>query len=133
MVFTSRVFSGREAAFDEKALDANVRTTNDTLTTAIQLAIAEGQMVRVRASVLARMSDGSKHQTFEISGCFYRNSGGDVTIEGVPQDIAAHGSDYEVDLVVNTSAQTVDLKVQGVSAETIDWKCRLVYTVVTNQ
>lgn len=132
-LFTSKLFTGKEAAFDEKSLDADVRTTDDTLATAIQLAIAEGQMVRVRASVIAQRSDGGKHQTYETSAAFYRNSGGNVTIKGVPQDIAAHGSDYEIQLVANTSAQTVDLKVQGINPETIDWKCRLLYTIVTNQ
>ena len=132
VVFTNRTFLGREAAVDEDSLDADVRTTDDTLVTALQLSLAEGQTVRVRANVIARRSDGVKNQTFETSACFFRNSGGNVTIKGVPQDIAAHGSDYEIQLVANTSDQTVDLKVQGINPETIDWKCRLTYTIQEN-
>jgi hypothetical protein len=110
-----------------------VQTADATVTDIATVAVAEGDLWVVTATVIGRQSDGSNRALYTLQGCFYRNVAGNVTQTGSTIVITSIESNAAWDCTLNadTVAQTVDVRVTGVAATTIDWKCKLEYMRVT--
>lgn len=111
----------------------SVQTTDATETEIIEMDAAEDAAYHVEAIVVAKKSDGTQRAVFKISGLFYRATGGNVTQQGNTQalSIIRSDSDWLADFNANTSAQTIEVKVTGKAATTIDWQVYLNYYEVT--
>lgn len=103
---------------------ATVQTTDETVTDLASVALAEGDVVSVEITIIARKSDGSQRALYRLIGIFYRNASGNVTLQGDIVSINTVESDaaWDCALVADTANQTVDVRVVGVAATTINWK-----------
>lgn len=112
---------------------APVTTTDATQTTVASVSVAEGEAIAIEATGVGRKSDGSGFYMAKIFGGFHRNASGNVTQDGAAaitgeiNDSAWGG----LDLVANTSAQAVDVKVTGLAATTIKWNASVKVTKVS--
>lgn len=111
----------------------SVTTTDATVTDVAAVAVAEGEMVMVEASVIGRKSDGSAFYSGKIVGTFYRNSGGNVTQIGASSLTGEvnESSWGGIDLAADTVNQEVDLHVTGLAGTTIAWVASLKVTKVS--
>lgn len=126
------IVGGSGSGLGQNEATGTVRTTDATQTTIIEIPVAQGQTIRVDAHITARKSDGSKHGSWHVAGLFYRNTGGNVTIEGMIQHVASFlsvTSSWTVDLTADTTTQCVDVNVTGYASETVDWTSKVNYTV----
>lgn len=98
-----------------------VQTTDATPTPIIAIPLAEGEVVTVEAMVTARKSDGAARESMKVIASFYRNAGGDVTINGASACPFAEPGTYDAEWVANTGDQTVDLQVTGAGGVTLNW------------
>ena len=131
---TNPIFPLGGTGLHERASTGAVTTTDATETDIATIPVAEGETVGVDALITARSSDGSEHGKWQLSGLFYRNSGSNVTVEGVIQNVAAHLSATSVaatDLVADTSNQTIDVRVTGEAGKTLNWTAKVNYTPET--
>ncbi|HPM40873.1 MAG TPA: hypothetical protein PLY45_00365 [bacterium] len=110
-----------------------VTTTDATVTDLATVAVAEGELLMVEASVVGRKSDGSAFYAGKIVGTFYRNTGGDVTqLGGASVTDEVNDSEWGgIDLAADTVNQTVDLTCEGLAATTISWKASVKVTKLT--
>ena len=103
--------------------DAPVTTTDNTATVIASLPLAELEAVAFDALVLGRKSDHSACIVAKISGAARRASGGNVTLIGTPTvTIQESGASTDFAVAANTTAQTVEFKGTGISAETWVWE-----------
>jgi len=111
-------------------LDARKQTTTGGNQTLISLPVAEGQIIDCEATVLYKVGT-TKRGSLKVSGLFYRNPSGDVTLEGIDQQIKAHTSDMTVNvyLVADTTNQAIIVRGWSEIGQTIEWDPRLSYTV----
>ena len=131
---TNPIFPLGGTGLHERASTGAVTTTDATETDIATIPVAEGETVSVDVTITARRSTGAEHGKWQLSGLFYRNSGGNVTIEGIVQDVATHqsaASSAAVDMVADTSNQTIDIRVTGEAAKTINWTAKVNYTSET--
>jgi len=125
--------AGLMTGLGEESKTGSVETTDNTPTDLIAIDLAEGKTMTIEAWITGRKSDGSKNASYHISGAFYRNTGGNVTQEGVTQDVVAHdSSDWSIDFYVDTGNQRVNVRVTGSTGDTVDWKAKAVYTQVAS-
>ena len=108
-----------------KELNREVDTSNDSWVTVLQIDLAEGKSMEVYGDIFGLKSDGSSRVRFDLEGMFYRQTGGNVTADGAAVK-TSHGSlAGDVDVVANTSNQSVDVKVKGVAATSIAWEIKV--------
>ncbi len=108
---------------------ATVQTTDATVTDISTIPVAEGDEVSVEVTILGQQSDNSNRALYHLFGLFYRNSGGNVTQQGdtyALPDIESD-TDWEGDLVADTGNQTIDIRVTGKAATTINWRAEIKY------
>lgn len=100
-----------------------VTTTDATQTDLVSVALAEGDMVMVEASVVGRKSDGSAFYAGRITATFYRNTGGNVTqLGGASLTDEVNDSSWGgLDAVADTANQTGDIRCTGLAGTTIKW------------
>lgn len=102
------------------------QTTNNTNTvpTGAYVAVAVGQVVLVKARVVARKSDLAAALGVEMWVVARRASGGNVTlvgsVQGTVQEDSASAPSFT--LVADTSNQRVNAQVTGVTSETWNWQ-----------
>jgi len=105
-----------------------IQTADATPVDLLSLAVAEGEAWNVSAQIVGRLvSDGSDRAVYNLQGCFYRNSAGNVTQEGatITHEIESDAT-WDADLVVDVGNQTVDVKITGPAAP-VDWRGRITY------
>jgi len=107
-----------------------VTTTNATPTVAASVPLGQGKGSFFQAFACAIKSDFSALQALHVQAGFRRASGGNVTRAtsnggtGLPYLSSSgdfSGSSPTIDLVANTSTQTIDIVVTGKAATTINW------------
>lgn len=102
------------------------QTTDATpaVPTGAYVAVAEGQVVLVKARVVARQSTLASALGVEMWVIARRASGGNVTLvgsaQGTPQE--DNGASPTFTLVADTGNQRVNAQVTGVVAETHNWQ-----------
>jgi len=94
-----------------------------------KLPVAEGETIGITVETLSTEYDQSGERGFHIrQALFYRDELDDVTLQGSVQTI---GTDIEVTggmdvtLEVDTTTQTIDIKVTGVAASNIKWRSKV--------
>ena len=110
-----------------------VQTTGATVTDLATIAVAQGDVFAVEVDVIGRKSDGTDRAMYKLTGLFYRNSGGNVTQQGSTVSLTTIESNASWDCTLNadTSNQTIDVRVTGVAATTINWKAVVRYVRTT--
>ena len=109
--------------------DYRAATSDATVKTMFRVRLAAGESVRVGASVVGNRSDATAAASRDFSGLFRRQAGGNVTLVGVLQGGATQtdGVTPAINLVANTTDQTVDLNVTGVAAQAWEWQAKVEY------
>ncbi len=179
MVMFSNIFDAVEAL--ENNLGASKQITGATQTDILSIGLGEGQTMKIEAKITARKSDGTKNASFDLGALLYRNTGGNVTLEGNVQELDSHvtaGCAYAATIEANlvtagafvtgvsyrivsagdtdfisigaadnnvgtvftatgagsgtgtATDQTVDIKVTGTAAETVDWQVNANYIII---
>jgi hypothetical protein len=137
-----RVVSGLQATDALKTLDASsggihsremasATTTDATVTDLFTLALVEGDIVSIEIDVVGNVdSTGANRAQYKLTGLFYRNTAGNVTQQGSTTSISTieSDSDWDCDLVADTGNQTIDVRVTGKAATTINWLATIKYT-----
>ncbi|TXH14434.1 MAG: hypothetical protein E6R03_09225 [Hyphomicrobiaceae bacterium] len=113
-------------------INAAVTTTDATVTVIASIPVAQLEGCTVEALVTGFKSDFTAGIFRHLACGFRRASAGNVTAIG-----AASGADVEdsagtpaVTIAANTTAQTVELRVTGIVAETYKWEAHISYTKV---
>jgi hypothetical protein len=111
--------------YNETRGKATVQTTNNTATTLTSIAVAEDEAVTVTAIVTGAIGDYSAAIGGTLMIVARRAAGGNVTAVGsVTADVEEDsGSSPTFTADVDTGAQTVRVRVTGVTAETWNWRC----------
>lgn len=112
---------------------AAVTTTDATVTDLATVAVAEGDLLTVEASVVGRKSDGSAFYAGKITGSFYRNSAGNVTqLGGASLTDEVNDSGWGgIAMAAHAPSQSVKLTCEGLDGTTIDWKASVKVTKLT--
>lgn len=99
-------------------------TTDATVTAIHSIPVAEGEAITVRAVVTGRIANLSAAAGAVISATFRRAAAGNVTLVGAVQGATQEDSagTPAITLAANTGAQTVELRVTGIAAETWTWE-----------
>lgn len=102
------------------------QTTNNsnTVPTGAYVSVAEGQVVLVKAKVIARQSTLASALGVEMWVIARRASGGNVTLVGTVQGTVQedNGGAPTATLVADTVNQRVNVQVTGITAETHNWQ-----------
>jgi hypothetical protein len=109
----------------ESKMIARVNTTDATPTVICESpVIAVVKTALIEAKVVAR--EQTEQATYKLTGCFYRDVGGNVTQQGSTL-VEEFESDvtWDADFQINTTNQTVEVLVTGKAGQVIDWKCVL--------
>lgn len=107
---------------DTKEQRRTLRTADDSWLTIMSFAVPEGKTAEVYAKIVGANNAKTSRAVWTAEGLFYRNAGGDVTADGSITKPKSGGLAGDVDIVVNTSDQTVDIKVKGVAATVVHWE-----------
>lgn len=109
-------------------------TTTDATATVIYStpAVAVGEAIIVKASVIGKKSDGTAAAVNFVWGGFRRQSAGNITLVGALTGTAQEDSAGTpvITIAVNTTAQTAEVKVTGIAAETWLWEAMVEYCKV---
>ena len=107
---------------------ATVTTTDATVTDLTVIEVAEGETYSVEIDVIAEET-GTNRALYKMSGLFYRNASGDVTQQGSTAVLNEIESEplWACDFAADTANQTIDVRVTGEAATTIDWKVHVQY------
>lgn len=105
------------------------QTTNAVQQTAVQIDVPASTAWYIKVRAVAYQSDFSKSASYEEEACFRRASAGNVIRAsangGVSKPILSALGDFiilpDLDVVANTSSQTIDIKVTGIASTTINW------------
>lgn len=117
----SNIFSDVNTGLGEN-IYRELRTTDDTADDIVTISVPEEQTVVITAKINGRGADDTLRASFYLSALFYRNTGGDVTLDGNVQVLDSHVSDgcgYTADIVADTTAQTIVVRVAGTD-DTVD-------------
>ena len=112
---------------------AYVQTSDATVTDIYTLDLAEGEIVSIEVDVVANVdSTGANRAQYKLTGLFYRNTSGNVTQQGSTTSISTieSDSDWDCDLVADTGNQTVDVRVTGKAATTVNWLATIKFTIL---
>lgn len=109
-----------------------VQTTNATPAVAYSVPLGQGRASFIQAKAIAIQSDFSHSQSLDIQAGFRRASGGNVT-KSTPANNRGFlissgdftGASPDIDLVANTSSQTIDVQITGKAATIINWYIEL--------
>lgn len=100
--------------------DLTITTVNSTQVTAFSIPIAQNKAYRVKVIVLAYLSDFTKSNIGDVSGSFLRGTGDLIKDGALIRNMSGALSGAGIDLVANTSTESVDVKISGTSG-TVIW------------
>lgn len=106
-----------------ESLTGTAQTTNATTGTLATHTPTDSTVVTIHAVVSARKNDGTQGAGYTLMGTF-RRSGGTTTQIGSTTILAAVEDDAAWDASFATSGADVQVRMTGVAATTIDWRCR---------
>lgn len=117
----------------DNAENAAVTTTDGSATDMLSIAIAEGEMLRVEAWILAYKGT-DKRGSWHMGATFYRNPGVNITRENYDTNLdgqLASTAEWTVELAANTSTQKAVVRVTGKAGETVRWEAKVNYSRLT--
>lgn len=107
----------------------SVTTTDATATTIMTIPIPNNSVCGLDLHVIGIKNDSSEGANYVIKGT-YRNNAGTVSIVGTLSSSHLEEDDTNWDVALSVSSTNVLVKVTGVAATTINWKTRLLKTVM---
>ena len=129
----NRVHVKSEVTLGEKTSLAPIsaQTTTTAYTAILTISLADTKAYKVKASVVARKTDGSKFAAYEIGILVYREGGG-ATIVDTQTTYESHETDttYDARWVVAGNNLIFEARGNDTSAETVDWKGHYVMETV---
>ena len=112
-------------------------TTDATVTTIGQIPVAANEVSNVKVRVNGckyNASDSSYRLNGEINQSFSRNMTGNVVEESEGMKLVeSDAASTDIDLVADTSAQTIQVKVTGISATRMVWKATVEVQRITEK
>jgi hypothetical protein len=110
---------------------ARVTTADATATDIIAIPLAEGEAIVLTGFLVGCQSDQSNAITAHFEACARRAAAGNVTLVGTPAcRILEDDTNTNVTVNADTTAQTLDVRVVGIAAETWRWEAKYEYTKV---
>lgn len=100
-------------------------TADATATVILSVPVAVGDAVLVHGTIVGKKSDATAAIMQFINGGARRQSAGNVALVGTPSVTIVQedsGGTPAVTFVANTTAQTLEIKVAGIAAETWSWE-----------
>ena len=115
--------SGRQVGSGLVRDTFTVSTTDATATLLKRVPLGEGQVVQVRVFAAGKKADLSAAAGVSQTATFRRAAAGNVTLVGALQGTTQedHAGAPAIALSANATAQSVDLSVTGVAAESWQW------------
>jgi hypothetical protein len=114
---------------DDGKLHFSGVTTDTTVTTIGQIPVAANEVCNVKVRVNGckyNASDSSYRLNGEINQSFSRNITGNLVEESEGMKLVeSDAASTDIDLVADTSAQTIQIKVTGISATRMVWKAEV--------
>lgn len=102
-----------------------VTTTDNTATDIHAIPLSEGEAIHVRVTVVGKIADLSAAAGNHAWVVARRAAAGNVTIVGSSQGTTQEDSagTPAIAFAADTTNQTVDIRVTGITAETWTWEC----------
>jgi hypothetical protein len=126
-----KVFQGSGGSLNGGLVCDNftISTADATATVIKRIPLAQGEAVIVRAFVAGKKTDLSAVAGINQWAVFRRAAAGNVTLAGSVQGTTVEDSAGApvIALSANTTAQSVDLSVTGIAAESWKWEARVEY------
>jgi hypothetical protein len=130
-IVRDRVFQGPSGSYNGGTAYRNaIVTTSDNTATVIfsSPVVAVGESLVIKALIVGRKSDATAAAGIEKVAVFRRQSAGNITLVGSVQGTTqTDGVTPAITIAVNTTAQTAEVKVTGITAETWLWEAHVVY------
>lgn len=109
---------------------ADLITTGSTQTDIITFTIHPGETATVECDVMVQTDDGDTYRAvYHLKTGFYRAHDGNITQIDDLVDVGSFESStsLDVDIVADTSNQTIDVRVTGIASTTLYWsaECRI--------
>lgn len=121
----AQALAGNRVVLDSEGTLNFFGYTSDVSATAIgKIPVSENQAVTLNALATAKTISGpvAERAFFIIEGAAYRDPQGDVTLSNSTTKIIERTtSSMDADFAINTTTQTIDVVVEGVSATDIEW------------
>lgn len=106
-----------------------ITTADATATVIVSIPVAELEAIGAVVSILGRKSDYSDATFCTTEFCASRASAGNVTVRGTSAiRVIESNASTNVTVTANTSAQTVEVKVVGIIAESWKWEAHVEVT-----
>ena len=100
---------------------ATVQTTNNTVTTAATLALADNTVYLLQATIVGRRSDAAGRAAYVRNACVYREAAGAATLEGTVDTALTRESTAAWDATISVSGNDVLITVKGATGATVNW------------
>ena len=100
---------------------ATVQTTNNTVTTAATLALADNTVYLLQATIVGRRSDAAGRAAYVRNACVYREAAGAATLEGMVDTALTRESTATWDATISVSGNDVLITVKGATGATVNW------------
>ena len=120
--YTSSGFSPLESLEFDKVPDA--QTTDATETTIHTIILPDPATYLIKTTCEARKTDGTKREAYEKTVLVYRSGAGAVIEGSIVVGFSQAGGTYS--FTYGVSGNDLQIKVTGVAAETVDWRCALI-------
>lgn len=129
-----QVLAGTSGSYNGGTVRENfiLSTPDATATVIAYIPVAVGEAAGIKAFIVGMKSDASASLVRDLTWAVHRQSAGNVTSGGAAQGVDLEDSPGAPAVTVNanTTAQTAEIKVAGIAAETWHWECHLIYTKV---
>jgi len=100
---------------------ATVQTTNNTVTTAATIALADNTAYLLQATIVGRRSDAADRAAYVRNACAYREAAGAATLEGTVDTALTRESTASWDATISVSGNNVLITVRGATGATVNW------------
>lgn len=117
---TGTVYQSNTYISTQRLCQQQVTTNSSTQQTAFSIPVPQNKNMIIKIRMLAYQSDYSKSNSGEVLGVFVRGTG-NVSRDGtLIKNTSGALSGAGIDMIANTSTQSVDIKISGTSA-TVVW------------
>jgi hypothetical protein len=107
-----------------------ITTTNATATSIANIPLIDATINLIQVVVLGVKTDGTDRATYNLSATYYRTAAGTPTQVGATYNSDQQESNAAWNAAFAVSGNTVQVKVTGVAATTINWGCTTQITTV---
>lgn len=105
-----------------KELITSIDTTDDTVTVIWEKAVSSSTLFRIKGEVIGRKSDRTAAYTCSFEALFRRAASGALVLVGSAINNALEDSGGTPAVTVTASSNNARVNVQGIAAETWNWK-----------